>query len=281
MKNITNELKSHLADEVTTLATCWKLTRRDGLIMGFTDHDSDIVFEPVTFVASSGFTASAVQSTSGFAVDNLDVEGMLTSEFIAEADLHAGLYDFAQIEIFLLNYANLSQGKLLVRFGWIGEVSYGKNQFVAEVRGLSQKLAQKIGSLFSPTCRAMFGDAKCGKNLNDYKFTATITAVESSQVFTTALANPAGYFNYGFLKFTSGANDDLQMEVKDYVGGKITLALPMPYEVEVGDSLEVYAGCDKLIKTCKDKFSNAINFRGEPHVPGTDRILETAGTRSK
>ncbi len=282
MKDISEELKSHLAEEVTTLATCWRLKRRDGVVIGFTDHDRDIEFGEDCYIASSGFTASAVQSTSGMAVDNLDVEGMLTSDFIKDNDLHAGIYDHAEVEVFMLNYANTAQGKLPLRTGWLGEVSYGNGRFTAEIRGLSQRLSQKIGSSYSPTCRALFGDAKCGKDKSDFKTTAEVSSAENRQIFeAAALGNETGYFNYGLVKFLTGANEGLSMEVKDFRHSKVTLALPMPYQMQEGDEIEIFAGCDKVFKTCCAKFDNAANFRGEPHVPGTDKILETAGTRSK
>lgn len=282
MKEISDELKSHLEGEVTTIANCWKLTRRDGEVFGFTDHDIDIEFDEVLYKASSGFTSSAVQSSASLAVDNLDVEGMLSADFITEADISAGLYDFAEVEVFLVNYKDLTQGKLVLRCGWLGEVSYTKNSFVAEVRGVSQKLSQKIGSIYSPTCRAIFGDSRCAKVRSDYKFIAAVTSVESRQIFSAlTLSNENGYFNYGVIEFTSGANECIKMEVKDFDAGRIVLSLPMPYNVEVDDVFEIYAGCDKAFKTCAEKFDNAVNFRGEPHVPGTDKILETAGTRSK
>jgi uncharacterized phage protein (TIGR02218 family) len=196
-----------------------------------------------------------------------------------DADINAGLYDFAELEIFMVNYADLPAGKLQLRRGWIGEITFGKNQFVAEVRGLAQKLSQRIGDIFSPLCRASFADAKCGKSSPTYTSTASVTAVESRQVFSaSALTQAAGYFNFGKVSFTSGENSGLEMEVKDFANYKLTLVLPLPYEIAVSDTFNIIAGCDKNFDTCKTKFSNAINFRGEPHVPGSDKLFETAGT---
>ncbi|MEQ1790313.1 MAG: DUF2163 domain-containing protein, partial [Rickettsiales bacterium] len=64
MKNISTALATHIAGEVTTLATCWKLTRRDNVVFGFTDHDADILVSSVIYKAASGFTPSAVQNTA-------------------------------------------------------------------------------------------------------------------------------------------------------------------------------------------------------------------------
>jgi uncharacterized phage protein (TIGR02218 family) len=286
MKAISAALEVHLASEVTTLATCWKLKRRDNTVMGFTNLDRDIVYESVTYKAASGFTPSAVESRSSLAVDNLDIEGMINASAITEADILAGKYDFAEIEIFQLNYQDLSQGIIQHRCGWLGEVSLHGQQFVAEVRGLTQILAQTIGDLYAPSCRATFGDSRCKVSLAAHTVTGSITGAVSNQQFSDSSRTEAsGIFTFGLITFTSGDNIGLSMEVKEYLysaatGGKIMLALPMPYSISAGNNYSLSKGCDKTSKTCHERYNNIVNFRGEPHVPGLDRMLETAGTRS-
>lgn len=282
MKTISNALKNHLAGEVTTLATCWKLTRRDETALGFTSHDSDLIIDALTYRAASGMTPSMVASTANLAVDNLEVEGLLSDDAITETDILAGLYDFAEIEIFQVNYADLTQGKMMLRRGWLGEVSLSRGHFVAEVRGLTQRLSQTLGELFSPSCRASMGDSRCKVNLAGYTSTASVTEVVSQQrIKASGLSQASGYFDYGLITFTSGANDGLSMEVKTYTTGDVTLVLPMPYAIEVGDGFSIHAGCDRTFETCVTRFNNALNFRGEPHLPGLDRMLQTAATRTE
>lgn len=281
MKNISSALESHLAGEVTTLATCWKVTRRDAVVMGFTDHVSDLTVDGVTYRASSGFLPGAIHATASLAVDRLEAEGMLSDDAITEADIMAGLYDFAEVEVFAVNYADLGQGVLRLRTGWLGEVKLEKGAFVAEVRGLVQKLSQPVGALYGPTCRAVFGDSRCGYNAATVTHSGTATASSARHVFSdSARTQPSGYFSFGQVTFTSGANTGLSMEVKEYRNKQFTLALPMPYSIAPGDAYSVVAGCDKTFKTCITTYNNAVNFRGEPHVPGIDKVLETAGTRS-
>jgi len=286
MKTISTLLATHLAGEVTTLATCWKMTRRDSTVFGFTDHDCDITFESVLYKASTGFTPSAIDNSGTLAVDNLDVEGMLTSGSITEADILAGRYDFAEIEVFQVNYTDLTQGALKLRRGWLGEVSFQKQQFIAEVRGLTQRLSQTMGELYSASCRATLGDSRCTIDLSAHTVTGSVTAVSSNvQFIDNARSEDSGLFSYGKITFTSGANNGLSMEVKEYIhnvatGGTLSLALPMPYPLVAGDGYSLSKGCDKTISTCFAQFNNVVNFRGEPLVPGLDRMLETAGTRS-
>lgn len=280
MKIISSELTSHLSSEVTTTAICWKLTRSDSTILAFTSHDSDITYDSVTYLANSGFAPSAIANNSELAVDNLDIEGVIDSSYITEADINAGLYDYAQIEIFMLNYESLGQGALNLRTGWLGEVKFSRGRFVVEVRGLMQKLAQNIGQLYSPSCRAKLGDSQCGVTIASYTTTGSITAKTSNQIFSdSALAQADGWFAGGQISFTSGNNNGLSMEVKEYRSGQITLVMPMPFDLAVSDTYSMLAGCDKSFDTCIAKFSNAVNFRGEPHIPGIDEMLKTAGTR--
>ena len=287
MKVISTELATHLAGEAMTLAMCWKLTRRDNVVLGFTDHDRDIAFDTVLYKASTGFTPSAIENAGSLRVDNIDVEGMLSSGSLTEADILAGLYDFAEIEIFGVNYTDLAQGTIKLRRGWLGEVSLYKQNFIAEVRGLTQRLSQTIGELYSASCRATLGDGRCKVNLSGHTVTGTVDASASNIQFTDmARTEGADTFTFGKITFSSGANNGLAMEVKEYrhseaVGGQVTLALPMPYPILAGDSYTLIKGCDKTLSTCFGRFNNVVNFRGEPLVPGIDRMLETAGTRSQ
>lgn len=279
MRSASSQLTAHLAGEVTSLAVCWQLALVDGTVMGFTDHVADLVIGGVTYYAATGFSPTAIESKDRFSVDNLDVAGVLDSTAITEADIMAGKYDFAEILIFEVNVTDLSQGAYTPRRGWLGEVSIKSSQFIAEVRGLSQKLSQNIVELYSPTCRAIFGDARCKANLASYTFTGTINTVTSRQVFiSNAMTQAAGYFSSGEVEWLTGANAGRRMEIKEFANKQFTLALPMPHAVAVGDTFKAVAGCDKTITTCAAKFANAVNFRGEPYVPGMDKVLATAAT---
>ncbi|WP_353285542.1 phage BR0599 family protein [Wolbachia endosymbiont (group B) of Agrotis puta] len=38
-------------------------------------------------------------------------------------------------------------------------------------------------------------------------------------------------------------------------------------KISTGDKYSILAGCDKAFLTCKNKFNNTVNFRGEPYIP--------------
>ncbi len=279
MRSASSNMTAHLAGEVTSLAVCWKLSLVDGSVLGFTDHTSDLTISSQLYKAATGFSPTSIETKDKFSVDNLDVAGILDAAAITEADIMAGKYDFAEIEIFMVNVTDLSQGIITHRRGWLGEVTLKNGQFIAEVRGLAQKLSQNIVELYIPTCRAIFGDGRCKANPASYTVGGAVNIITSRQVFiSNSMTQGAGYFSGGEIQFLTGANAGRRMEIKEFANKQFTLVLPMPNNIAIGDSFNAIAGCDKTIGTCAGKFANAVNFRGEPYVPGMDKMLATAAT---
>jgi uncharacterized phage protein (TIGR02218 family) len=278
MKNLSAGFAAHVASGTTTLAWCWKLTRRDGITLGFTEHDRDLSFGGTTYEAAGGFTASALESTSGLNIDNLDVTGALSSARLDEGDLAAGIYDDAEIEIWRVNWEDVDQ-RVLMRKGNLGEVSRSGASFTAELRGLAHRLNQPTGRLYQYGCDADFCDARCGLDGGDWTAAGTVESTSGNrEIASTGLgAYAAAYFTRGKLTFTSGANAGEVMEVKDHkVGGGLELWRAMTRDIAPGDTFTVMAGCDKQYATCVQKFGNGENFRGFPHMPGSDFVIASA-----
>lgn len=277
MRTLPSGLEAHLAGGVTTLCWCWTLTTHDGRVMGFTDHDRDIAFDGVTFEAATGFDGTESESSLGLGVDNLDVSGMLRSDRLNEADLAAGVFDNALIEMWLVNWQAPAE-RALMRRGNLGEVTRSTHAFSAEVRGLAHRLDQTTGRLYRHGCDADLGDARCGIDPESpvYRGTGTVVRVEDSHRFavTGLEAFADGWFARGRLRWTHGANEGRAMEVKVHrvaaSGTVIGLWQAMAEPVEAGDGFAVTAGCDKQFSTCRGKFANGYNFRGFPQMPGND-----------
>lgn len=281
MKSVSAGLAAHLAGEVLTLATCWKVTRADGQVFGFTDYTEDLTISSVLYRAATGYTASNVESSSDLSVDNLEVNSFLDSMTITESDLLAGVWNHATVEIFRVNYETLADGTLSVRKGHIGEVRVKGQAFVGELRGLAQALQQTIGEVYSPSCRADLFDARCGLSEAAFKVSGQVTTATSNAVFVdTSRTEASGYFQGGKITWTGGSpggyNSGFEMEIKswDLATKTFTLMLPMTRTITVGDTYTAIPGCLKRFSTdCVTKFSNGVNFRGEPHVPGLDAIV--------
>ena len=372
MKSAGAALAAHLAQPTTTLAACWKVGRTDGRILGFTDHDRDLAIDlgdgdgTITYAAATGYDRTAIKSTGRLNVDNLEVVGVLDSTAVTVADIRAGRYDFAEVKIFLVNWADPAQGVIKLRRGHIGELTRREERFVAELRGLTQQYSQEVVGLFSPACRADLGDqpgpapsahgckvrldppvwqaataysvcqardAAAGSVVkpsafNDRHFKcvgfgggspsgssgasepawntaiggqtgdggivweaiqaltieADVASVAGNREFSLDYAGDAGeaLLTRGLCTFLdsgspSPLNAGLKMEVKQYTVSPptVTLFLPMPFDVRVGDPVTISAGCAKTIAVCRDTFDNVENFRGEPYVPGNDLLFRT------
>lgn len=280
MKTLPPALAAHLTGGLTTLCRCWRVDRRDGVAMGFTDFDRDLAFDSVTYKAASGFTASAIEGQLGLAVSNLDVQGALSADALTEDDLHAGRYDDAAVTIYLVNWGDVSQ-RVILRAGNLGQVSRGKLAFTAELRGLAAKLDQPAGRVFQRSCAWDLGDARCGVDLNGAgrKGTGAVSQViDAFEFFASGLTGiAAGTLARGRLVWTSGANAGLAVEIRAHSTGggtsRVELALPMGMAVAAGDAFTATVGCDRALSTCRDRFGNALNFGGFPHMPGTDFVM--------
>lgn len=280
MKTLDAGLAAHLAGGVTTLCHCWRVARKDGVVLGFTDHDRDLVIEGVTYKAATGFTATAIEDQLGLAVSNLDVDGALSSAAITEDDLNAGLYDDASVIIMRVNWQDVSQ-RVVLRSGFLGQVTRGEAAFSAELRGLAAKLDQSAGRVFQRTCAWELGDPRCGIDLGApaHHGTGTVASVISNFDFTASGigAFASGTFSRGKIVWATGDNTGLAIEVKAHSQGtpnaRLALSLPMPRPIQVGDTFSITAGCDKSFETCRDRFANVVNFGGFPHMPGNDFAL--------
>ena len=207
---------------------------------------------------------------------------MLASPSITEFDLMAGRWDYAYIRIMLVNWRNLAAGAVIQRVGRLGEVSAMGITFKAEIRGLMQALSQPIGQVYQPSCRADFGDDKCKFDISTVTIDATLSSVSADglTLYSPDLLEAAGAYDGGKVLFMTGANHGLPAEVKTSAIGSINLQMPMPFEPLPGDIFKATQGCLKrLIEDCRDRYDNVVNFRGEPYLPGANRVVQYAQIR--
>ncbi|WP_019956773.1 DUF2163 domain-containing protein [Yoonia vestfoldensis] len=283
MKSLSPALQTHLDDGTTTLSWCWRISRTDGVALGFTDHDRALSFDGTEFEPESGFAASEIRSGSDLAVDAQDASGVLTSDRITETDILDGRWDNAAVELWRVNWADTSQ-RVLMRRGAVGQIRRGRMAFVAEVRSLAHVLGQTVGRTFQAGCDAALGDARCGIDLENavYKGAGMITDLLRDRAFMASglSAFEAGWFTSGTITWTSGANTGRITEVlahglADAIATLTLLEAPVRTIAE-GDAFVARAGCDKRIATCGAKFANTANFRGFPNIPGQDAVLRYA-----
>lgn len=279
MRTFSPALAAHLASGATTLCHCWKLAPASGSALGFTDHDNALSFDGVTFEAQAGFEASEMEAKLGLATDNMEASGALSSTQLDAEKLRTGYFDKATVEIWRVNWQDVSQ-RYLLRKGTLGEVTRGTAGFSAEVRGLTQALDVTKGRLFQYACDAALGDTRCKVNLEQaaYKVSGSVLSVEQDRRLSVSGASTfaEAFFQAGTLTWTTGSNTGRVEEIKSHAKSASLVVIELwhktAYPVAAGDSFTLRAGCDKQFATCRAKFSNGVNFRGFPHIPGTDFV---------
>ena len=167
MRDLSSDLKTHLENSSTTLCWLWRITRADGTVLGFTDHDQNLTVDGINYEGSSGLTPSEVDKRLGFSIDNGAVQGALTSEEISAKDINSGLYENARIDCFRANWKDTSQ-IIHMSTGRLGSIRQKGETFEAEWTGESVLLDRSMGRVFSKICDAEFGDARCGLDAADF-----------------------------------------------------------------------------------------------------------------
>jgi uncharacterized phage protein (TIGR02218 family) len=272
----------------------WKLKRTDGMLLGFTDHDKSITYndgtDTVTYLPSDGVTGSAT-TQSAQDTSNQEIVGFLDSEAITEIDIFAGRYDYATIQVRLVNWKDLNMGSMMWKNATLGQVKIKNGQFTAELRGLEFWLSINIGEAYGAQCRADLFDAQCTKDASLYIQEGIVTSATDLRTFiptgvgspdaslvmrgsaTPDTVAPTGWFSQGLITWLSGLNAGFSMEITVFDGTTINLFENMPFVIQAGDTFTILPGCDKLITTCFNKYDNVLNHRGEAFIPGMDQIL--------
>lgn len=288
MKQISESFDAHLRGETTTLCFCWKLQRRDGVIMGFTDHDRDLTFDGITYECRSGFEGGEVEEFEGLAPDTAGIAGGLSSDAITESDIRSGRYDGASVELWLVNWKNL-QERLLQGAFHLGELTTSGAIFKAELKSPAARLDETVGRSFTRRCDAEFGDTRCRINLNTSNFSVSATVnrqLGDSQFEITGIDEIAPqWFANGRLEWVDGPLAGETAVIAEHAASSaaksIVLWEPVHGEIEPGTRVRLIAGCDKTFATCKARFSNSINFQGFPHIPGNDFTFNYAANSKR
>jgi uncharacterized phage protein (TIGR02218 family) len=278
VRDLSPSFTAHLVGEAASLCRCWRVSRRDGVVLGFTDHDRDLVFDGVTHQAASGLEAAEASRELGFAISGGEVAGALSAASLNEGDLILGVYDGAIVTSWLVNWSDVSQ-RLLLDQGTIGEVKRSDHGFTAEVRSAAHAYGQEQGRIYSRECAADLGDADCGVALVPVNAQVTATDGRLGATLSGAAMAADGTFTRGLITFTSGGNAGFASEIKLHrnTGGQVDIQLwqPAPKPIVAGVGVTLTQGCDKRFTTCVSRFGNGARFRGFPHMPGNDFVLGT------
>jgi uncharacterized phage protein (TIGR02218 family) len=262
----------------TTLTLCWKLIRSDGIIIGFTAHDKELVLPDGIYVPLPGLAASSLAASASLDVDNLDFSAALNHATISRIDVEAGRYDGARLEIFLADWQAPNAPLVHLARLYIADVDFTGDNLKAEARGESALFDRALVETLSPECRASLGDARCKVAVRRFAKLVKIQSLISDTHF--GISGPISdidYYAYGTVRILSGNNAGFESRILASGAQDVTLEDAPPFAMTLGTQVNLIAGCDKRYSTCRAKFENQYNFRGEPFVPGIDSLIRYPG----
>lgn len=262
-----------------------KITRTDGQVFAFTEGDVDAVIGGVTYSADQGLVITDIESAAGLAVGNLQLTTLDDGSLFTAADVAGRIWENAAWLIFVYDWDTPDAEQEPILCGTVGEIERRQGSLLIELNDIRQYLQQAVGNVSTKTCRARFadhpqtnGNNRCQLNAAAWTVSATVTAVADArrQFTAAALTQADDWFAEGIVTWTSGNLTGQSGKVRAFGAGSVTLLLPTVANIAVGDTFNILAGCRKrLDEDCATKFSNALNFQGEPHRPTTDQLTAT------
>ncbi len=257
--------------ELEGIATFWRIRRQDGVTIGLTSHDCDLWFEGINHRGSPGMLPSAIRRTADLSSDSAEVQGALTHDSIAAADLQSGRFDGATVEIGLVDWETF-ESAILYR-GVIGGVAEEAGGYQADLQSVKAALEADPIPRTSPTCRAKFCGPGCTLNPVRYTHEAWLAAVDLENAAMRFTGVPsAEIFESGSLRWVDGPHAGQAMEIMSAEAGWLFVDAELNEGLLIGTRALLREGCDHTLATCRDRFSNAVNFRGEPFLPGNDLL---------
>lgn len=251
--------------QVTNIFFLCDIVLQNGTKFYITNQNENVNFQGNDYLSKHGMKIVKLKKDITVGVDELDLQFFLDELVFKIDDLQKNLFQNAAITLFRI--VNSNQKKIIF-VGEVTKIEIDDHQFTMKVASQKQKLFTTICKLFSPTCRASLGDAQCKVNLDDskYKISGNVTAVAANQMSITCdtLKQDNGYFDYGYIVFNKNTHKTKIVVRNFFQGGNIFLNSKPIFTIKSNDSFEIFPGCDKKFSTCKSKFSNWVNFQGEP-----------------
>ncbi|GAB5348911.1 DUF2163 domain-containing protein [Alteriqipengyuania sp. 357] len=257
-------------DMLATRAFFWRIERRDGVTLGFTSHDRNLALDGLVLQAAPGIRPGALRQTAAIEGDDAQMEGVLTHAAISAADLAAGRFDGASVSMGRIDWQT---GEAQTLFGGtIGQTEQVSDGFSAQLRSPKAALDFDPVPRTSPACRARFCGPGC--NLSPPRFTheASVLVLDRAADAVSFGELAPAPFVFGELRWLDGPAAGLRQGIVAGESGMLVLDGPLAEGVGPGTRAELREGCDRTIATCSARFDNALNFRGEPFLPGNDLV---------
>ena len=259
-------------DELEGVATFWRIERRDGVALGFTSHDRALWLDGLEYRAAPGMVPTAISRRADLSPDSAEIEAALTHDAITASDLESGRFDGARIVVGVVDWETGDHAALY--HGSIGGIASEGTRFSAELRSAKHDLLRDVVPRTSPTCRAAFCGPQCGLSAARFSQEAAIASVDADvEALTVEGIADVGRYALGRLRWIDGAHAGLWTALAAVEGDSLIIRdMPNPPPAP-GDRVILREGCDHTLATCATRFDNAVNFRGEPFLPGNDQLV--------
>jgi uncharacterized phage protein (TIGR02218 family) len=261
--------------QLTSLALCWRIERADGAGLALTSHDRPVARDGITYRPAPGMTPAAVARRLGIEPSDGEAKGAVTSDALSEGDMADGRWNGARVALSAIDWAASEAEPVRLLGGRLGTVALRGDEFTADLSGATARLDEPVCPATSAECRAQLGDRKCRVDLAGRTMVATVTAAVGGQLTLDQVAGAD--FVLGRLVYLSGRNCGLQTVIIGAADNVVDVRDLPRGTVEAGTKVELRHGCDKRFETCAARFANAVNFRGEPHLPGNDLLTRYPG----
>lgn len=223
--------------------------------------------------AGDAFDATAESNLAG---GDTELVGVLGPDTIQPVDVQRGTFDDARVDQYSFDW--LRRKRYRHDVWWVDEVNQDGLLWRASLTSMSRFLQQVRGNAHSTICPAVLGDDKCGATVTEY--TLSVSAVTDPQMELDCSGGPAlqNHFQYGSLTWTTGNNRGVRSRVlASTAAGHIQLSQPTRFSIKVGDAFIARPGCDGLATTCKIKFANLLNFRGNERQRNSKQLILARG----
>ena len=264
-----------LTDTVHGAAFCWTIERRDGGGAALTSHGEALTLGGQRYDSAPGMVPGAIRRDSRLEGHSAQVDGALSSEALSEQDLITGRWRGARVRLSLVDWDDPQSAATNLLSGELGHVERSADGFEAELTGAGRKLERPACPVVTPECRAELGDRACRVDMAGRRMMASLDAQNGDRL--TLSEGPGDDYLFGEIILLDGLLAGWRSLILGVEGDDIWLADRPPLALEQGVRLWLTQGCDKSFATCRDRFQNAHNFRGEPYVPGADLLMKYPG----
>ncbi len=261
--------------EVASLAFCWRLERKDGAGLALTSHDRALTVAGIRYEPSPGMTPSAIRSEMGLEPRSSEVAGALSNAAIGEADLLAGRWDGAALQLTAVDWESPDEEVVELLSGTLGQAAAKDGEYSVDLLGAAVGLERPVCPLTSPECRAELGDPRCRADMAGRSLRARVVSAAGHVIQVDQPVDER--FRFGRVRFLEGAANGEVRIILGAAGRELSLRSAPSGMPGAGTAVEIIQGCDKRLETCVVRFGNAPNFRGEPHLPGNDLLTRYPG----